>query len=125
MTDDQLQSIQNDLMKSLDADEKMEQSIKEKSKEIAKTLVKLKKARAIIDNSPYSFSYCLMEKNGIKNPCILAINETKFKIANGKYIPAKIEAEYCDDFSEEENVSKMIESYIRHITGLIKPEELE
>lgn len=125
MTDEQLQSIQNDLMKSLDEEEKKEILIKEKSDNIAKNLLKFKKARVIIDEKPYSFVYSIIEKNNKKSLCILAINENKFKLAYGKYIPAKIEAEYNNDFSEEENISKMIESYIRHITGLIKPEELE
>lgn len=56
---------------------------------------------------------------------LVAINEFHFSVGNGKYRPYTAEAEFNKEYTEEENLSFVIESLIRHISGLIRPEEIE
>ena len=95
--------------------------------EFSKAFYKKNAALAEIDGSNFSLisNIYFDEKAKVRKTCIIAVDELKFKIACGKYQPFLIEAEFDEDYSEEENLAMVIESFIRHKTGLIKPEEIE
>ena len=127
MNEEQLLKLQDELMKEIDKETELETHIVESAELIAKELLAKKRTRAEIDGSNFSLisNIYFDEKAKVRKTCIIAVDELKFKIACGKYQPFLIEAEFDEDYSEEENLAMVIESFIRHKTGLIKPEEIE
>lgn len=125
-----LEQLQKTLEEQIDKEAETEKLILESSQEITRNLLGNQKRRchAIINEREYLLSYVPYPRKD--NPqiymiCVLSVDTEHFKISLGNYRPAKIEAEMDKDLTEEENLQIVIESYIRHILGLIKPEELE
>lgn len=129
MDDKTLENIQKELEQQIDKDVTEEKIVVESSIEIAKNILNAKnhRCKAIINNEKFLLSYMpyINPKDNKRMICILSVNIAHYKISLGNYRPAKIEAEFDDNFTEEENLQRVIESYIRHVTGLIKPEEIE
>lgn len=126
----QLELMQQELMDEIDKEAEIENSIVESSKAIAQELFTKKRTRAIIDEKTFSLAYhnymgLNEEKKESKFLCIIAINEFNFKFSQGNYRPYKVEAEYDSEYSEAENLEMIVESFIRHLAGVIKPEEIQ
>lgn len=125
-----LDKLQQELMDEIDKEAELEKSIVDSSKAIAQELFTKKRTRAIIDEKTFTLAYhpysTKDEKDKeVKHLCILAINEFHFKLSTGNYRPYKVEAEYDPEYSEVENLEMIVESFIRHLAGIIKPEEIQ
>lgn len=125
-----LDKLQQELMDEIDKEAEIEKNIVDSSKAIALELFTKKRTRAIIDEKTFTLAYHPYSlKNDkdkeVKYLCIIAVNELHFKLSTGNYRPYKVEAEYDDEYSEVENLEMIIESFIRHLAGMIKPEEIQ
>jgi len=126
MNEQELDQLQKELMDQIDQEAEIEKNITESAKVIAQELLTKKRTRAVIDEKNFSLAYhSYQNDNGIMMLCILAINEFHFKLSNGNYRPYKVEAELDQDYSEVENLEMIVESFIRHLAGMIKPEEIQ
>ena len=56
---------------------------------------------------------------------LTVIDIDKYKIAQGRYIPLTSKCEYDTTHDLKANIRVVVEGWIRHITGTIKPEMLE
>lgn len=127
MDDKQLELLQQEMMQQIDQEAEVEKNITESAQVIAQELLVKKRTRTMIDEKAFSLAYHPYkdEKENKDMICILAINEFHFKISTGNYRPFKIEAELDHEYSEVENLQMVVESFIRHVAGLIKPEEIQ
>lgn len=126
MNDKELQRIQDEIMADLNKEQKVEKEIKNSSKEITSHLLISKKINAEIDNVLYMFNYRLINgKQGKRMIYMLVANVTKYQIAGKKYVPFVATAELDDRYSEFDNVNTVVEAFIRHVTGNIKPDILD
>jgi hypothetical protein len=126
MNDKQLEQIQNELMKNLDDESRLEDHIKQSSETIASYLMGHEACNIDINNIPFRIKYKLLDmKNGNKLIYMLAANMTKYRITPEKYVPFSISANVDEQYSLQDNLKAVAEGFVRHITGRIKPDMLE
>lgn len=125
MDDKKLKQIQDELMKEIDNEQKIETMIINSSEEIAAHLLISKKINAEVNDKPYMFSYRLLNKADKKIMYVLIADITKYKISGAKYVPFSATAEMDLQYSEKDNLKVVIEAFIRHITDRVKADVLE
>ena len=126
MNEQDLDQLQKELMDQIDQEAEIEKNITESAKVIAQELLTKKRTRAVIDEKTFSLAYhSYQNEKEVTYLCIIAINELHFKISSGNYRPYKVEAELDTEYSELENLEMIVESFIRHLAGMIKPEEIQ
>jgi ethanolamine ammonia-lyase small subunit len=125
MDDKKLQQIQDELMKEMDKEQKIETEIVQSSEEIAANLILSKKCTADINGTQFLFNYRLLKGSKKSIIYMLVANTTKYKIAPEKYIPFTATAEMDLRYSEKDNLKTVVEAFIRHVTDRVKPETLE
>lgn len=123
--EDKLLKIQNEIMEEMDKEANMEKHIMDSSEQIASQLMSTKKITTEINGTPYMFSYRVLENEDSKFIFMLVANTIKYKIAQEKYKPFKATAEMDLRYSLKDNLQTVVETFIRHITGHIKPTDLE
>lgn len=126
LNDEHLLKMQKEIMEEMEKESAIEQHIEESALQIAHELILKQRTKAVIDGKNFTMMYApFQDEKGVKSLNIIAINDFHFSVGNGKYRPYTIKADLDDDYSEEENLSFAVESFIRHLSGLIKPEEIE
>jgi hypothetical protein len=125
MDDKKLQQIQDELMRELDKEQKIETEIVQSSEDIAANLLLSKRCTADINGTQFLFNYRLLKNNEKSSMYVLVANITKYKIAPEKYIPFTATAEMDPRYSERDNLKTVVEAFIRHITDRVKPDTLE
>lgn len=60
-----------------------------------------------------------------KQVILVVTDLIKYEIAKGHYSPATVRSEYDFHYDLKANIHTAVEGWLRHITGLIKPEMLE
>jgi hypothetical protein len=124
MDDRKLAEIQDQLMKELDTEVRVEEEIVSSSKTIAEYLMSGKPCRTDLDGTPYMFKYRLLGQAPKQFIFMLIVNEVKYKIAQEKYKPFTATAEVDNQYTLLENLQATVEAFIRHKSGRIKPEML-
>jgi len=124
ISEEKLQQIQNEIINSMDKEVKEEEEIIEMSKIVASKLLSNKKTTFEFNNITYEIAYRILAKNNKKFIYTMIANVTKQKIMGGKYIPFSATGEVDQNYSMYDNLKTVIETFIRHVTGKIKPEEL-
>jgi hypothetical protein len=117
-----LQQIQDELMKELDKEQQLENHINISSEQIAAHLTLNSKCKAEINNTPYIFAYKLLQAKGKRIIYIVISNIIKYELAQSKYIPFSATAEVNEQYSLKDNLKTVVEAFIRHITGTVKPD---
>lgn len=118
--------IYKTLINEIDDEVELERHIEERSKEIATQLYLSHSARVEINNAAYRMSYTIHDKETpgkhrkTKHIVLIAANETKFKLAGGKYMPFIADAEFNENLEVKENLEMIVESLVRKITGQFK-----
>lgn len=125
MDDRKLQQIQDELMRELDQEQKIEKEIVQSSEDIAAHLMLSKRCVTEINGTQYLFNYRLLQNAGKSVMYMLVANTVKYKIASDKYIPFTATAEMDHRYTERDNVKTLVEAFIRHVTDRIKPDTLE
>jgi len=132
-TDKKLAEIQDELMKQLDKEQMNEDEIEEKSEQVAKMLLKNPVVKIDIAGQIFTLKYKIINskkqegKKSVDIRVILLIvaNDAKVKLLGTKYIPFTANAEIIEHLSMEENLRGVVDAFIRHITGNVKPEVLD
>ena len=126
MTDQDLKLLEQEMIKSMDDELKVETEIREKSAYIGQLLMSSEKIKIEIDEKEFSIAYRIIKKSKKDILLVVATNLFTYSIAPaGKYKPYTILVEVDTEYSMQENVTAAIEAFIRHLTGKIKPEILE
>lgn len=124
MNDEQLEQIQNNLIQEFEAPIKLEKEILELADKISLDLYKSNKSLIEYNDIKYFFKsrkVNICNKKGIE---LVVADMDKFKLLYNKYQPYHVTAEIDNNLSDLENYKAIVEAFFRHITGLIKPEEL-
>lgn len=123
MDDKQLKKIQDEIMGSLNADDKADEEIKNLSEEIAAKLTLEQKTKVFIEEREYTFAYKMIE--GKKRMIIMFVADTvKYNIVGNKYAPYTVKAEIDNDFTMRENLQSVVEAFIRHKLDRVKAQEV-
>ena len=120
MTDEQLNKIQQDLLKQIDKPLQLENLIKDTADKIARSLSTVGKAKIDFQDRTYMFRARHTDTTII----LIIADELKFKILGEKYRPYFVKGEIQNNLTYQENLRAVCEAYFRHITGLIQPEVL-
>lgn len=134
MDDKQLDQIRDQWIKSIDEDVKAEKEIDELSSLLSAQLLLGGKTSGVVDETEYEFIY---RKVNFRKPTpenstaiatnmiLIASSVAKRKITGAKYIPYQCTAELDTRYSEVENLKAVVEAFLRHKTGRIKPDMQE
>lgn len=126
MKDEQLKRIQNELIKEIDTEAKIEAEIKDSAEYAASNLALGPKVNIDINGKPYMLAYKVIDRpNGGRKIYMLATNLTLYQIMPKKYVPYTINVDVDDNYSMKDNLKAAVEAFIRHVTGRIKPDVLE
>lgn len=125
MNDKELEKVQHELENKLTEEEKTDNMIISAAQEIASALIihKGKLYDYTINDVKYLFNYCIDPKT--KDIVVAIVNVDRYNLSNGKLGLNTARAPLDENYSLKEGLASVIEGYIRHITGNIKPEMLE
>lgn len=125
MNEEKIKQIQNELMKEIDNESKIENEIIDSAENAAAHLIMSPKVTIEIDNKPYMIAYKLFNlPKGGQKIFMLATNLNLYKITPEKYKPYTIQVIVDSKYTLKENLKASVEAFIRHVTGRIKPEIL-
>ena len=121
MNEEELQKIEQELLKQIDQEVDQDKQITQQAQEIAASLSLQGMANASINGREFAITY---NTRG-KNIAMVAADRAKYQLVGEKYRPYVIQAEVDNKFSLRENLEAVVESFIRHLVGAIHPEPLE
>lgn len=125
MKEEEIQRIQNELLKSFDKEQQMEEMVENLSGEIAAKLVLENKATAEVNGLEYMFAYRFINKGKKQFIYMTVANLNKYRLLQEKYVPYTVTAEIDNDFTLKENLKATVEAYLRHILDMVKAEEIK
>ena len=128
-------NLRDKLKNEIDAEEEVRQS----AEAIANSLLSIPKVKAEIDGRPFLITMkiqpLLVKKIHVTNKDIIEVTEdhiilviadiNKYNLTGGKYLPFTAKGKVDKNYSLKDNIKTVVEGFIRHVTGLIKPEILE
>ena len=140
--------IQNDLKKldetekywlnNIEEEEKQEKEITEIVDNVTAAIMLNGKTRAIVNETQYAIASKVItapttyrDENGDIKECegrqvVLVIsNIALFNLAGNKYTPSIVRSDYDERYNAKANIRAAVEGWVRHITGTIKPENLD
>lgn len=125
LKEEELQRIQDEIMRGLNKEQQMEDMVKELSGEIAAKLTLNPKTHAEIEGMEYMFAFRQITIGGKKPGIFMTVaNINKYKIVQEKYKPYTVTAEIDNSFTLRENLQAVVEAYLRHILDMVKVEEV-
>lgn len=127
--------LRDKLKNELDAEEEVLKS----AEAIANSLLSVPKVKAEIDGRPFLITMkiqpLLVKKIHVTNKDVIEVPEdhiilviadiNKYNLSGGKYMPFTAKGKVDKNYSLRDNIKTVVEGFIRHVTGLIKPEILE
>lgn len=131
-----LTKAQEELEKQIDDEIKQEDEVIHAIEETVSSLLLYKQANVEINGTKYIVKCKIIETGKtVKNAkgqteverqvILMAADKLKAEIMQKRYIPATVRADYNYNLTQKGNITVAVEGWIRHITGLIKPEMLE
>lgn len=127
--------LKSKMKSEIDAEEEVIQS----SKAIADQLMHTPKVKAIVDGRQFLITMkvypMLVKKINVNTKETIEVPEdhvvlfaadiNKYNLSGGKYTPFKATGKVDKNYSLRDNVKTVVEGFIRHVTGIIRPEVLE
>lgn len=131
--------VEKEMLKEIEKDIKADEEIVQDSLAIADALVANPKVKVEIDGRPFMVAMKivpkLVKKMHLTTKEVIELPEdhifliiadiNKYNLTGGKYKPFTAEGKIDQDYNLRDNVRTVVEGFIRHITGNIKPEILE
>ena len=131
--------VEKALTDKLNKEIKTEEEILKQSEVIAEALMNRSKLRTVVSEKDFYFTFkvqpILVKKrhkvtNEIKeipidHIVLIVADINKYNLSGGKYMPFVAKAEVDKNYSIKDNLKTVVEAFIRHLTGNIKPESLE
>lgn len=124
MREEDIQRIQDEIMRGLDKEQQAEEMVKNLSEEIAAKLILGDKATAEVEGMEYMFAYREISQGDRRGIFMTVANMNKYLLVPDKYKPYTVTAEIDNNFTLRENLQSVVEAYLRHILDMVKPEEL-
>ncbi len=116
-----LDDQQREWMKLIGDELKTDDQIQQMAIEIALHLMQSREYTIEIDNAVY---YFVAHTDGNKIGMVVS-DAAKYSRHGSKYKPYKVSGEIDQEYSLSENYTAVVEAFIRHVTGNIKPEMIE
>ena len=124
MDEKKLQQIQDEILKSMNKEEVMEQQIETLSKEIAAKLIFGDIVKEEIEGRPLTFKYRQYQAGGKDKLFMTVASEFMYQMGQEKYKPYMVDVEIDNEMDLQHNLSATVEAFLRHILGIVKAEEL-
>lgn len=124
MNEEQLKQIQDELLKGMDAELDRESSLISTAKEIAAKLYLGGPVREELDGKVLVFNYRTYKQGKTDKIFMTVANEFMYQVGRDKYKPYMVDVEVDNDMSLRENLSAVVEAFLRHIFDMVKAEEL-
>lgn len=132
-------SMEKDMLNELDKEIKAEEEILQDSLAVADALMANPKVKVEIDGRAFLIAMKvvpklvkkvhIVTKDIIEVPVdhifLIIADIHKYNLTGGKYKPYTVEAAIDENYNMRDNLKTVVEGFIRHITGNIKPEILE
>lgn len=129
MNDEQLQALQNKIMQeTIDAPAEMDLLIQETAEKVARDLALRsdKTARVEFQEEILQFKAHKTVLNYKEVIYLVVVNEEHRKLGGNKYRPFTVTSEIDNSFSYVDNLKAIVETFLRHISGLgAQAEELQ
>lgn len=127
LTDEQLAVIQEQMTHDvIDVPEELEELITDTAERVAREIA-LKDGKSTIDFQEEIYTFKAMKRVVSFKELIymVVVNEEHRKMGGNKYRPYTVTAEVDNNFSYMENLQAMVETFLRHITGMVTAQELD
>lgn len=124
MNEEQLQRIQDEIMRGMNKEQQMEDMVKNMSGEIAAKLSLQAKTHAEVEGMEYMFAYRQITVGKKPGIFMTVANINKYRILQDKYRPYTVTAEIDNAFTMTENLQAIVEAYLRHILDMVKVDEV-
>lgn len=124
MNEEQLKKIQDELLKGMDAELDRESSLISTAKEIAAKLYLGGPVREELEGKVYVFNYRTYKQGKTDKIFMTVATEFLYQVGLDKYKPYMVDVEIDNDLSLRENLSAVVEAFLRHIFDMVKAEEL-
>jgi hypothetical protein len=124
MNEEQLQRIQDEIMRGMNKEQQMEDMVKNLSGEIAAKLALQAKTHAEVEGMEYMFAYRQITVGKKPGIFMTVANINKYRILQDKYRPYTVTAEIDNAFTMTENLQAIVEAYLRHILDMVKVDEV-
>lgn len=131
---DKLDKLEEEELNKIKKEEKTESEINNAIIDTVSKLIQSDKCIVDFDNTKYFIKFSVyntgkfINKGNTQYPekmmVLVASNITKAEIAKGRYIPMTLKIEFNRELTFKGNLTVLVEAFIRHITGKIKPEML-
>lgn len=121
MTDEQLQALQEEIMQTtIEAPAEMEALIKDTAQKAARDMAFKSSQTSQIEFNDEVFTLKATKKVvGFKEVIFMVVvNENHRKMGGSKYRPFTVTAHIDNAFSYQENIEAVVETFLRHISGL-------
>ena len=121
MTDEQLQELQDKIMhETIDVPEQLEAMIQDTAEKVARdlTLKASQVARAEFDDEVYTFKAMKRTIDFKQVVHMVIVNEEHRREGGNIYRPYTATAEIDNSFSYMDNMKAIVETFLRHISGL-------
>lgn len=129
MNDEQLQALQDKIMQeTIDAPAEMDLLIQETAEKVARDLALRsdKTARVEFQEEVLQFKAYKTVLNCKEVVYLVVVNEEHRKMGGNKYRPFTVTSEIDNSFSYVDNLKAIVETFLRHISGLgAQAEELQ
>lgn len=133
-----LDEIEKHWLNNIEEEEKQEKEITEIVDNITAAIMLSGKTRAIVNETQYAIASKVIttpktykDENGDmkeyegRQIVLVISNIALFSIAGNKYTPTIVRSDYDERYNAKANIRAAVEGWIRHITGTIKPENLD
>lgn len=124
MNEDKLKKIQDEIMQGMNKEASQEEMVRNLSREIGGKLALQKKTSAQIEEREFFFAYKDINYQGRQGLMMTVADMFKFKIAQEKYTPYSVTAEIDNNFTMEENLTSVVEAFLRHKLDIVKAGEI-
>lgn len=114
-----LEKIEKHWNKEIDLEIEQEKEIETLRENITSRL--LNKSHIKISIFDANYDLVLIIKNEKKQGFLIVTDIDKFNIAGKKYKPMFIKGDFDTNHTVQRNIAAMVEGWLRHITGRIKP----
>lgn len=131
--------VEKEMLKEIDKEVKAEEEILQDALAVADALMANPKVKVEIDGRAFMIAMKIVPKlvkkvhivtkDIIEVPVdhifLIIADINKFNLTGGKYKPYTVEGAIDENYNMRDNLKTVVEGFIRHITGNIKPEILE
>lgn len=124
MNEQALQKMQDELMQAMNKEDNLDEFIDVTAKDLAEKMMNGAPVKMEIEGRPLTFKHREYEQKGQKKLFMTVASEFMYQVGKEKYKPYFVDVEINNEMSAQENLTAVVEAFLRHILGAVKAEEL-